>query len=592
MRKLFKYLLVGAAVSLTGALAIVPAVAQDGPGQGGIIIEATFSGDPASFNPIIASDTASRRIIGRIFPGFLAADPSQGIIVPSEPGNPLAANALVSGWTVSEDGTTYTFTLRQDLTWNDGTPITAADSIYTWNAIQAGGQNIVSTPLTYVLDSIASVEAIDDYTIVVTFNSAECTALNYAAAIAPVPSHILPSDLSALNDDPFNLSPQVTSGPFNFGEIRPSEQVSLLANQNYTDAALGYVSPEGFIYKQVPDQTVVVEQFLAGETNVIDNAPVNRRSDIYAAADAGSKQVYRFPGVAWDYLALNTADPDNPQNGADANGNPIDQGHHPIFGDPRVRTALSRGLDVDAMVDAALFGEGSRMTSFIIPASWAYHTELPPIAYDPAAASALLDEAGWVDHDNNPATPRIAQGAMYSPDGTPLRFTLFTNQGNSRREAIGTLVQDQLAQIGVQVDFQTIDFNTLLDIMDSQTFDSFILGWRNGYPDDPDVTQLFTPVGDVVGGGSNDVSYYNARFVELNTLAKSATSTNGCDPEVRAGFYREMQEIFQQDLPYVPLFTQDGMYGADASLSPWTPYGGGENLYWNVDQWTFSAATP
>ena len=63
--------------------------------------------------------------------------------------------------------------------------------------------------------------------------------------------------------------------------------------------------------------------------------------------------------------------------------------------------------------------------------------------------------------------------------------------------AIGTLIQDQLAQVGIKVDFQTIDFNTLLDIMDSQTFDAIILGWRNGYPDDPDATQLFTPQSDI-----------------------------------------------------------------------------------------------
>jgi peptide/nickel transport system substrate-binding protein len=592
MRKSFKFLLVGAALALLGALAIVPVFAQDGAGQGGIIIEATFSGDPANFNPIIASDTASRRIIARIFPGFLAADPSQGVIVPVEAGNPLTSGALVTGWDISDDGTVYTFTLRDDFTWSDGTPVTSADVVYTWNAILAGTENIVDTPLTFLVDSIASVEAPDANTVVVTFTTAECTALNYAASLAPVPSHVLPADLTLLNDDPFNLAPSVSGGPFVFGEIRPSELVSLLPNQAYPDASLGFVSPEGFIYKQVPDQTVVVEQFLAGETNVIDNAPVNRRSDIDAAVAAGDRQDFRFPGTAWDYLALNLGDPNNPQNGADEDGNPIPQGNHPLFGDVRVRQAIALAVDVDAIVQAALFGEGDRMTSFIIPASWAYNTELPPIAVNLEAAGALLDEAGFIDDDSDPSTPRVAQGAMYAPDGTPLRFTLFSNQGNSRREAVGTLVQDQLSQIGIQVDFQTIDFNTQLDIMDSQTFDAFILGWRNGYPDDPDATQLFTPVGDVVGGGSNDVSYYNAEFVELNSMAKNALGTNGCDVEVRREMYWRMQEIFQNDLPYIPLFTIGGHYAADASLSPWTPYGGGENLYWNIDQWAFATSAP
>src|SRR5690606_24771821 len=106
-----------------------------------------------------------------------------------------------------------------------------------------------------------------------------------------------------------------------------------------------------------------------------------------------------------------------------------------------------------------------------------------------------------------------------------------TNEGNTRREAIGTLVQDQLAQVGIQVDFQTIDFNTLLDVMDSQTFDTLILGWRNGYPDDPDATQLFTAGSDVVGAGSNFTSYNNPEFDALNAQAKTVP---GCDPADRA----------------------------------------------------------
>ena len=131
----------------------------------------------------------------------------------------------------------------------------------------------------------------------------------------------------------------------------------------------------------------------------------------------------------------------------------------------------------------------------------------------------------------------------------------------------------------------TIDFNTLLDIMDTQTFDTFILGWRNGWPDDPDATQLFTAQADVVGGGSNNTSYYNPEFEALNLQAKSVP---GCAVEDRAVLYQEMQAIFQADLPYVPLFTQDGMYAAGPEVAGFGPYP--SNLYWNVDTWT--QATP
>ena len=568
-----KYLFLVLLVAMVAAT-VVPAFAQDS-GTGGIIIEGNFGGDPAHFNPILASDTASRRISAFLYPGFINANVETATY--SEYAPPLAAGGIVESWEVDDSGTVYTFTLREGLTWNDGDPIDSADVIYTWNAIKAGSEGIVDTALSFVIDptgasGILDVVALDEYTVQVTFPTAECTALGNVGVLYPVPSHVLPTDLSQLNDTPEDLNPTVSQGVFNFSALNPSEQVALVANPDYFDAANGAVLPEGFIYKVVPDQTVLVEQFLAGETNVIDGPAIARRADIRAAADAGTAQVYPFPGNAWDYFAMNLADPSNPQNGLDADGNPVDQGTHPIFGDLAVRQAIAKGINVDDIISAAVLGEGSRMTSFVIPSSWAYANDLPTIAYDPEGAAAILDEAGWTLADG--ATVRT------NAEGTPLQFTLYTNEGNGRREAVGTLVQDQLSQIGIQVDFQTIDFNTLLDIMDSQTFDAIILGWRNGWPDDPDATQLFTAGADVVGSGSNFTSWNNAEFTDLNLQAKSLP---GCDPAERAALYGQMQEIFQNDLPYVPLFTIDGMYAAGADVQGFGPYP--SNLFWNVDSW-------
>jgi len=574
MRNTLRFFALGMSVLLL-AMLIVPVVAQDvTPGEGGIIIEGNFGGDPATFNPILASDTSSTRITTFLFPGLVSVDPETQLFRKD------ASDALVTDWSISEDGLVYTFTLRDDWTWSDGTPITSADALYTWNAIKSG---VVDTPLVYVLDIIDNVEAPDATTLVVTFKNSDCTALNNAGLLYPVPSHVLPADFAELNNSDFNQNPTVTGGVFSFGEFRAGEQVSIVANQSYGGATNGQVLPTGYIYKVVPDQNVLIEQFLAGETNVIDGPAVTRRGDIQAAADAGDAQVYNFPGNSWDYLALNYADPTNPQNAYDDQGNPIDQGHHPLFGDPRVRRAVALGIDVDAMIEGAVLGNGARMASTIVPASWAYDDELPLIAQNVEEAAALLDEAGFVDHDSDPTTPRIAQGAMYAEDGTPLRFTLYTNEGNSRRGTIAILVQDQLKQLGFEVDFQAIDFNTLLDIMDGQTFDAFILGWRNGYPDDPDGTQLFASTSDVVGSGSNNTSYNNPTVDELMQQARTLP---GCDPAARAEIYHEIQKVMQEDLVYVPLFVINGQYAARSSVDGFGPYP--SQLYWNVDTWTVS----
>jgi peptide/nickel transport system substrate-binding protein len=579
MKRLTRLLTAGVALGAFAALAVIPASAQDTCCQGGTIIEGNFGGDVATTNPIIAGDTASQRVVSLIYPGLLGVDPDKAVIAPNEPG------AVVKDWTVSDDGLTYTFNMRTDLTWTDGTPITSADVIYAWKALQAGANGQNQAFATFVIDptgasGIKDVQAPDDHTVVVTFNNAECTALSTASALTPVPSHIMP-DVTALDDWDGNLNPTVTAGPFNFTEFRPGEQVSLAGNPDYKDALNGAVQPAGYIYKNVPDQNVEVEQFLAGEINLIDTPPVSRRADI-SATDA---QVYKYPGNAWDYLAFNLADPNNPQSAYDDKGNPIDQGHHPLFGDVRVRQAIAHAVDVDSIIKAAVFGEGTRMSSALIPASWAYDKSLAPIPFDQKMAADMLDQAGFIDDDNDPSTPRVAKGAMYAADGTKFQFTLYTNEGNTRRTAIGTLVQDELAQIGIKVDFQTIDFNTLLDIQNSQTFDAIILGWRNGYPDDPDLTQLFTPQSDVVGSGSDFTSYNNPQFTDLNTQAKTVA---GCATDDRAPLYGQMQKIIQDDAPYVFLFAQNGEYDAGANVQGFDPRP--SNLLWNVDAW--SVKTP
>lgn len=578
MKSLVRFVILGAAVALL-AMLMVPVVAQDAPapGEGGIVIEGNLGGDVATTNPILASDTASTRISDFLFPGLLGVDPATANFEMNRP------DALVTEWSSSDDGKVYTFTMRDDWKWSDGTAITSADVMYGWNAVTSG---VVDTPLVYLLDIIENVEAPDANTIVVTFkNPGECTALNNAGALEVVPAHVLPADFSELNNAEFNLSPTVTGGVFSFGEFRAGEQVTLLANQSYGGAINGQVLPTGYIYKNVPDATVLVEQFLAGENNIIDGPAVTRRPDIEASADAGDSQVYKYPGNAWDYLSLNFADPANPQNGLDENGNVIDQGHHPLFGDLRVRQAVSMAIDVDGIIEGAVLGYGTRMPSVIIPASWAFDADLPAIQQNLEAAMALLDEAGFVDDDNDPATPRVAQGAMYAADGTSLKFVLYTNQGNTRRETIGTLVQDQLKQVGFEVDFQAIEFNTLLDIMDGQTFDAFILGWRNGYPDDPDMTQLFTAQGDILAGGSNNSSYYNPTFDELNEKARTLP---GCDPAERTEIYHELQKIAQDDLVYVPLYSIEGMYAARSDVNGFSPYP--SQMVWNIDAWYL--ATP
>lgn len=566
-----------------GALMLVvlaiPLTAQDGP-VGGIIIRGEAGGDPTALDPLLLSDTTAQDIQSLIFPGTLGVDPATAQIAPNQPG------ALVTGWTVSDDGLTYTFTMRNDMYWNDGVQITADDVIFNYTAIASGK---IDSPRSFGLDSVASVDKIDDFTFSVTLKEASCDALIDASTIIdpPYPSHIAPEDLSTLPDQPFNLNPSVSSGVYNFGEMRPAEAITLVPNNDYVDLPLGYVNNDGFVLLSVPDLTVMVERFLAGELNYIDGPQESSRADIYAARDAGDVNVYTYPGNDWDYLAFNLADPTNPQSAVDENGNPTnaDQGMHPIFGNnevgKEVRQALNLALNVDDVINRATFGEGTRMAAHLTPSSWAVDPTLDPVPYDPEKAAQMLDDAGWVNSDpNDPTSVRVCQGCGTTADGTEMRFNLITNEENARRTAIITIAQENWDKIGVKADIQTIEFFTMLDILDAQTFDAYVLGWRDGYPSRPDATQILTPASDVVGGCSNCGSYNDPEFNKVNAEARTLP---GCDVEKRKALYAQAQRIVQDDTPYIFLFVRNGFYATRSNVEGFDPYP--SQPFWNVSTW-------
>lgn len=536
--------------------------------RGGSIIEGSQEDTPSSLNPLFCSDTVCSHLIRLLFPKLLGIDPETGMIQPNVPGS------LVVDWSMSTDGLTYTFSLRDDWNWTDGTPITSNDIVYAWNAITSG---VIVSPLDYLVESISSVEASDLHTLVITFKSPDCTSLRTASSLPVIPSHLFTDDYAMLANSDFNLNPSVTAGIFQFAELRTGEYVRLTSNQDYPDAQNEFVSPDEYLYRVMEDSSAV-DEFLDGNINLIINPPETQREDIRTAAETGGVQVFEYPGTFYSYLAFNLADPANPESGLDEDGSPIDQGHHPIFGDQRVRRAIALSINVDELRDNWLFGEATRMASNLIPTSWAYDSTLPPLPYSPDSAATLLDEAGWIDEDRDGI--REAHHTLYAEEGSHLQFTIYTNQGNTAREAAARMIQDQLSQIGISVEVTSLDFNTLLELVYEQRFDTFLLGWNDSLPHDPDQTDLFLPSADTPGLGSNFTSYNNP---EVTESMRQARVLPGCDAETRTEIYHRIQRAMQDDPPYVWLFAQNGMYAVRSNIHGFNPYP--NQPYWNIAEW-------
>lgn len=563
-------------------LTAFPLLAQEvAPGEGGIFIVANPGGDPNFLNPLLANSTAELGVNWFMFPGIYTLDPETNLPTTETTNDEFFG--LATGWSVSDDGLTYTFTLRDDVVWSDGTPVTANDYKFTFDALASG---VVASPRTNVLATMASVEAPDAQTLVITLNDASCRAIDEFDDFGIIPEHHLRPQIAAgsdvdwslINELGYNKEPDVTSGIFSFVANIPGEQISLAANPLHVNPVL----PEGYIYKNVPEQAVIVEQFLAGDINVVYDAgvPFERYEELRQMGQAGEIQFFEYVDDGYTWMAFNLADPTNPQDGVDADGNIIDQGHHPVFGDKNVRKAVAHGVNMEDIIAGAVFGEAAPAVAHTFPAAWANNPDLQPYAFDPEAAMALLDEAGWADHDGDPATPRIAtEEALYAEPGAELSFLLQVDASDQARINAATIIQDQLGDIGFSVEVEAVEFSALIPVLLGQEYDAIIIGWTNISPD-TDARAQFNPEFDVVGSGFNFVSMNNP---ELSRLMEEARLLPGCDPEARAALYHQAQAIEHDELPYLFMYSPKQVIAVRGDVAAFNPHA--ENLFHNLGSW-------
>ena len=576
MKKLIRVAALAAALGCI-ALLIAPAAAQD-IGSGGPIIEPNFGDDPATFNPIIANDGSSYDVINRMFPDFIGVDSATVQYMGG------AKGALVSSWDIAEDGVSYTFHLRDDMLWSDGLPITAHDVAWYLDAVLSGE---TSTPRQELMNRIASFEIVDGHTLTIVFNEANCTLIDTLGPVTPVPAHAYEEaygdDYAGMDENEYNLNPTVTGGgAFVFSNFRPGEQTTLLANGDFPDSELGAVVPQGWVYKVVTDQVVQMEQFFAGELTFVDSVPQANRDDVKARGAAGEFQTFETPAATIRFLSLNVADPANPQDGLDEDGNLIDQGHHPILGDVRVRQALNYGMNFDEVNEGAFFNTGVPVASHVRPTDWSFPEGLEPYPFDPDAAMALLDEAGFTDSDGDGV--RECNGCAHAEEGAPLALTVKTNAGNTSQEALYTILQDQWNELGFEINLEFVDFNTLISEFTAQTYDAIGVFWGLATPANPNgIADIFLPAADVVGAGYNTQSYSNPR---LTQLIEDARNLPGCDVETRKAMYGEAYQILRDDTPWIWISTGNVLLAAQTNVENWAPRAGGAR--WNIDAWTIA----
>lgn len=482
------------------------------PAAGDALFEATI-GDAKNLNPPLVSETTGSGISSLVFNGLIRTTPNL------EPEGELA-----EAWKVSPDGRVITYTLRRGVRFHDGRPLTAEDVAFTAKVYR---DPKVNSPHRADYEDIAKVEIISPYRVRVVYRKPFAPALwNFGAIL---PEHLLKD--ADINHAPFNRAP-VGSGPFRFVEWKTDRHILLEANPDYWE---GRPWLERYLLRVIPDQSTCFLELLNGRLDALGAwVGGSLTPEQYARQTEHRKfknhyQKYETEGFHYTYIGWNLK--------------------RPMFRDARVRRALTMAIDRDAVIENVLYGLGKVCTGPFARVSWAYNPNVKPLPYDPETARALLKEAGWEDTDGDGLLDQDLDG-----DGKrePFSFELVTNQGNTSRERVATIVQSQLQQVGIAVKIRIVEWTAFLtEFINKRRFDATLLGWSLGV--DPDIYSIWhsSKTGEFE---YNFVGYANP---EVDRLLEEGRRT--LDLEKRKKIYHRVHALIAQDQPYTFLFVPSGL---------------------------------
>lgn len=438
---------------------------------------------------------------------------------------------LAESWTVSDDGRTWTFTLREGAMWHDGQPVTASDVAFTYN-FYAAHEDFPYMPVytTY----FESVEAVDDRTVVIHLTEPIPNMESQLVFMFILPEHVW-SQYEGEAAAEFENLEMIGSGPFRMVEYKPNEFVHLAAVK---DHYLYSPKIDEVVFQTFESQDALVQALRTGQVDMITEMP--------QTAVAGLRQESKIQVVTGAPLAPDISDIIFNQTPEDLC--PPDDGvcsGHPALRDRAVRLALAYATDKKTLIDVILLGLGDPGRT-LIPLGLGdfYNDTIEDYPFDLAKANQILDEAGYLDTDGD--------GVREMPDGSrPLVFRLNWPGDSITAPREAELVSQSWAQAGVKTELQVLDADTLTSVC-CPAFDFDVILW--GWGSDPDPGFLLSVMTtDEISTGNSETGYSNPEYDQL--FAQQATEL---DPEKRKDIIWQMQEIVHQDVVYiVPWYAQE-----------------------------------
>jgi peptide/nickel transport system substrate-binding protein len=476
--------------------------------------------------------------VAGLSPDFIGPDVQAAVIFnilnPLVSVNHLTETELVLARSVdvAEDGLTYTFELHEGVLFHDGSEFTAEDVKYTYEFYSQPGFT-----LTGRFNGMREVEVVDRYTVRVHMDTVNASFLRVAAAVPIVPA----AYHASVGEEGFSAAP-IGTGAFRLDEWRPADFTELVA---FEDHFRGAPHVDRLRLEVVPEPSVRYIALLTGDAH----ATVWPLS-VEDSVDLGDDPDFRMVVTNWNsprFMPLNTSVA------------PLD--------DVNVRRAMMLALDRQRIIDDLESGFGVVATSHLAPHNSFYNPDVRLYPYDPEAARAMLDEAGWVPGDDG----------IRSKDGVRLSFTATTISGDQTRRPMAELAQIFLREVGVEMQLAEAPVASILSGLREGALESSLFNWTMGDTDDP------SPISTLRSDGGNNFFRYSNP--EMDRLIDEGVSI--VDPEQRLPIYHRTQEIFAEDVPALYLHYNQGilifsnrMQGLPEQIDSSTPLFHRAHEYW------------
>jgi peptide/nickel transport system substrate-binding protein len=544
-------------------------------GNPGGRLVASLRSDPKTLNPITAVDLPSKELISLLFADLIHINLS----------TQRTEGTLAKSWRVSADGKHYTLELRHGISFSDGQPFDADDVLFSFKVYLDEKVHSPQRDLLQVGGKPIEVRKLGPHRVVFDLPQAYAAAERLFDSVSILPRHLLER---AYNDGSISkvwnptISPNEIAGlgPFRLKEYIPGQQIVLERNPFYWKAdikqnRLPYLNEIRFLI--VPTEDAEVIRFKAGDVDVIEKISAENYAALENDQNARGYRLYDLgAGFEYDFLFFNL-------NDLRAKQLPEIQRKQEWFRRDEFRQAISAAIDRQAIVRLVYQGRATPLWDQVTPGNKLWIDSA--VAHPPRSierAAALLRSAGFA---------RRPDGVLVDASGLPVEFTVLSNPSNAQRSKIATIVQDDLAQLGMKVRVVPLEFQAIMTrVFDSLDYEASILGLVSGDADPNPEINVWTSTGGTHLWAQREIKPLTAWQAEVDMLMQRQTTILNYKQRKQA--YDRVQELIATYDPVICLVSPNVLVGAKISLAGVKPSVMRNYLLWDADQLFWRKAPP